>query len=86
MTIIDKYISNNPCRPAAIVAEELGVSETFVKCRREIINQVTQPESKSNVTEEIYALVNLIDVRKIGWAVDIAKQRILQLEAAAHQK
>lgn len=83
MTIIDKYISTTMNSPASKIATELGISENFVKCRREILITSKRPVYSLDIIDEIRALINLIDTRKTGWAVDIAKNRIKQLEALA---
>ncbi|WP_183560610.1 hypothetical protein [Mucilaginibacter sp. SP1R1] len=86
MTVIDKYISNNPGRPAARLAEEIGVSETFVKCRMLALVAASELARPITLTDEIHALINLINVRKDGWAVDIARERICQLDKEQREK
>ncbi|WPU91833.1 hypothetical protein SNE25_21175 [Mucilaginibacter sabulilitoris] len=76
MTVIDKYIFNHPGRPAAKLAEEIGVSETFVKCRRLSLTAADVVSVPISTTDEIHALINLISVRGEGWAVEAAKERI----------
>jgi hypothetical protein len=83
MTIIDRYISNNTTTPAAKLANALGVSETFVKCRRAILADTGPVPHPLTTNEEIHALIYLIDERKEGWAVDVARERIRRLDALA---
>lgn len=82
MTLIDKYIQTHINQPAFILAEQIGVSASFVQARRTIlIDQYEPTKYPVNVREEIAALLNLISVRETGWAVDIAKERIRKLES-----
>ncbi|MEO6522201.1 MAG: hypothetical protein ABIN91_11020 [Mucilaginibacter sp.] len=83
MTIIDRYIQNNQRRPAATVAAELGVSEAHVQCRRLMLFDYKTATYTFDAQEEIQALVSLIAERGSGWAVDIAFQRIRQLDKLA---
>ena len=81
MTVIDKYIRNNIKTSSEVLAYQLGVSASFVRVRRAIIKKDMQSVlSSSHYTDEVRALLHLIEIRQTGWAVEIAKQRIEYLE------
>jgi hypothetical protein len=80
MTIIDKYITNNPCKAAKALAQEIGVSENFVRVRIASLES-ERTLYRPNPSEEVTALLYLIQVRETGWAVDVAKERIAYLES-----
>lgn len=83
MTVIDKYIANNPKKSIRELAIEIGVTESFVKCRRTIINDNDHGRMSTNTSDEISALNNYITVNGEGWFVEAARTRIAQLEATA---
>jgi hypothetical protein len=80
MTIIDKYITNNPSKPAEALAQEIGVSENFVRVRIASLD-ADGNKHKPNPSDEVTALLYLIQLRETGWAVDIAKERVAYLES-----
>ncbi|WP_154402342.1 hypothetical protein [Mucilaginibacter endophyticus] len=83
MTVIDRYITNNPKKSTRELAIEIGVTESFVKCRRTIINDNDHVRMSTNTSDEIHALEHYISIKGSGWFVDAAKTRIAQLEATA---
>lgn len=76
MTLIDSYISAHLSSSASELAERIGVTEGFVKTRRLALADKVQVGYSVSIEDEINALLNLINIRQTGWAVDMAKERI----------
>lgn len=79
MTIIDQYIRKNRFVDVPVLAKQIGVSSTFVQARLDIMQLKGNQDYKSTSSNEMAALVHLIEVRKTGWAVEVAKLRIQHL-------
>jgi len=81
MSIIDDYITKNrDFLSDAEMSRELGLSAHWIAHRRTIINRFVPPKSTTiTLSDEAVALIHLIEVRKTGWAVDVAKERLNDL-------
>ena len=83
MTIIDKYISEHyKTKQAYRIAADLGLSYQHVRDKITKVkrNDIANVKPTANRRQEIKALLNLIQIRVSGWAVEIAKERIRILE------
>lgn len=84
MNIIDQYITDHYNEPLDEIAIELGTSISYVMKRKiKLTEKPVITESiviPSGVNNEMAALINLITLRKIGWAVGIAKERLKKLQ------
>jgi hypothetical protein len=83
MTIIDQYISAHPSNTNEELADAIGITERLVQARRLALADKVQVGFSVSINDEINALANVIEVRKSGWAVDVAKERIRQLKIRA---
>lgn len=82
MTIVDQYITDNvQYYPVAHIANKLGVDPAMVRSRIKLL--VPEPSiytPPATIDKEMTALLRLIENRKTGWAVDVAKQRLRELQ------
>jgi len=82
MTLIDSYIKKHRLKQVPVLAQEIGVSATFVQARLDAMELVRSKEYLLMPNNEMIALINLIEVRKTGWAVDVARVRLKELNDA----
>jgi hypothetical protein len=83
MTVIDQYIADNLDLSDESLAMRIGVQPYFVKYRKRILkrNQNDSIEiATDSRTEEMQALISLIETRKTGWAVDIARAILAKIQ------
>jgi hypothetical protein len=80
MNIIDQYIADHYYDPLSDLAFELGISIGYVAKRRIRLKPNPTPAPKVWVDNERLALVQLIQERQTGWAVDVAKERLKKLQ------
>lgn len=78
MGLVDDYINNNYDFSIVQLSEDLGLDQTYLRSIMRIrgYKRPIRIDIPNTSSEEIGALFNLISIRKTGWAVDIAKQRI----------
>lgn len=88
MTIVDQFIYDHKSSMTDHeLSAALGVSEHYVATRRRHLFYEAQQMKyvTGDIDGEIQALIALIEERKTGWAVDIAKARLLSLDNPHHQ-
>ena len=76
MTIIDQYIfDHQDTMTNSEMAVRIGIPELDVKIKRIYLKKPIK-ESTTDKLDEIHALSLLVIERKEGWAVEVAKRRI----------
>ncbi|GAB1462215.1 hypothetical protein [Pedobacter sp.] len=82
MALVEDYIRSNNHLPVAQIAKHLGLNESYVirLIRKRKIEMKPKKALHVEELEEIPVLLHFIEVRKVGWAVEVAKERIKLLE------
>lgn len=83
MTIVDQFIYDHQSSMTdSELSAALGVSEHHVATRRRYLSHELRQIMyvTGDIDGEIKALIALIEERKTGWAVDIAKARLLYMD------
>ncbi|HEX8609371.1 MAG TPA: hypothetical protein VF679_12090 [Pedobacter sp.] len=63
------------------MSKDLGVSPDLVSSRmKAIIKTPKVYDTPLSLDKEMNGLINLIETYKTGWAVDIAKQKLIKLQ------
>jgi hypothetical protein len=82
MTIVDHYIIAHHNRETILqMSKDLGVSPDLISSRmKAIIKPPKVYDTPLSLDKEMMGLINLIETRKTGWAVDIAKQKLIKIQ------
>jgi hypothetical protein len=82
MTIVDQFIIDHHNRETIVqISKDLGVSPDLVSSRiKALIKPPKVYDTPLSLDKEMKGLINLIETYKTGWAVDIAKQKLIKLQ------